>query len=156
MSFAILLALALLASPAEAEPLAVGAPLALVGLTDQHDQAAGIDDDTRLVLFTRDMSASDAIKDALADEGAARLAAAGAVWVADISRMPRVITRFFAVPAMRKRPYRMILDRDGAATAEIPSESDRVTLLYLERRTVTRVAYAETAEAVARALEPTP
>lgn len=153
---AVLWGMALTAAVAAADSLAVGGELALGGLLDQHDRPAAIDESTRLVLFTRDMGASDAVAEALGDAGAARLAAAGAVWVADISRMPRVITRFFALPAMRKRPYVMVLDRDGKATAALPQTKGRVTLLRLDRLRVTEIAFADDAGQVLRALEPRP
>jgi hypothetical protein len=157
MSSLVLFAIVSLVSPAAAEPMAGAAPLAAgdtleIQLTDQHDVVGGIDDKTKLVLFTRDMDASDAVKDALAEDGAPGLAAAGAVWVADISRMPRLITRMFALPAMRRRPYRMLLDRDGAATAVFPGEKGRVTLLYVDRRALVRIDYADTVAQVAEAL----
>lgn len=153
---AVFLAMVLFAAPAFAGPIAVGDRLEIAGLADQHDQPGGVDDATRLILFTRDMGASEFVEEALSHDGAARLAKAGALWVADIARMPRVITRFFALPAMRKRPYRMLLDRDGTATAALPHEKGRVTLVFLDRRAVTRIAFADSAAQVAQALEAQP
>ncbi len=143
---------AVLATAALAEPLAPGAAMPPLTLADQHDAAAGVDANTRLVVFTGDMDASDHVKEALAADGAQQLAAAGAVWVANISRMPRVITRLFALPSLRKRPYRMLLDRDGKATADFPATSGRVTLLYLDRLRIERIDYADSAAQVGEAL----
>lgn len=147
-----LLLSAALAGAALAEPLAPGATMPALTLADQHDQAGSIDRDTRLVLFTSDMDASDHAKEALADEGAARLAAAHAVWVANISRMPGIITRLFALPSLRKRPYRMLLDRDGKATADIPATSGKVTLIHLDDLRIERIDYADSAAGVNAAL----
>ena len=56
------------------------------------------------------------------------------LYVADIHGMPSFIARMFAIPSMQKRPYPMLLDRDGAATARFPSEEGKATLLFLEDR----------------------
>jgi len=140
------------ATAAWGDPLAPGATMPNLTLADQHDVAGNVDSATRLVIFTADMDASDHVEAALAENGAAKLAAAGAVWVANISRMPRIITKLFALPSLRKRPYRMLLDRDGKATADLPRASGRVTLLYLEESKIARVDYADSPEQVAAAL----
>jgi len=141
-----------LAPAAFAEPLAPGAALPPLTLADQHDTPGGIDGDTRLVLFTAGMDASDHVKEALAGDGAALLESAGAVWIANISRMPRIITKLFAMPSLRKRPYRMLLDRDGTATADFPANSGQVTLLHLDHLKIERIEYADSAAQVATAL----
>lgn len=141
------------AAVAAAQTLGVGAPLPALTLVDQHDVALTIGPETRVILFTRDMDAGDLVKEALAEDGAARLAEADALVVADIERMPGVITTLFALPAMRKRPYRMLLDRDGKATAMLPSEEGKVTVLTLDALTITGLTYADSAAAVRGALE---
>lgn len=156
LRLALLVFLVANAAPAVAEEaaLTVGDELPRLGLEDQHDVAHPIGSDTKLLLFTRDMDSSDLVKEALAEDGAAKLAAAHAVFVADISAMPSIITRIFALPSLRKRPYRMVLDRDGAATERFPAQEGRVTLLHLEERSITRIEYAGSVEQVAAALGP--
>ena len=144
-----------LGAAAWATTLAPGMALPPLTLTDQHDVAATVGAETRVLLFTRDMDAGDVAKEALA-EHAALLEAAHAVYVADISRMPSLVAKLFALPAMRKRPYRMLLDRDGTATADFPARAGEVTLLRLHDGTIERVDYAASAEAVRAALAPAP
>jgi hypothetical protein len=131
--------------------LAAGSAAPQLELRDQHDVAARIDETVRLVVFTREMDAGDIVKEALASDGARLLAEAGAVSVADIEAMPALVTRMFALPAMRKRPYRLLLDRDGQATATWPAVEGQVTLLHLSAghpRKIARVDYATSAEAL--------
>lgn len=135
-----------------ADTVKPGDAMPALGLRDQHDEVGVIDEQTRLVLFTKDMGSSDYVEAALAEGGAAKLADAKAVFVADISRMPGVITRWFALPAMRKRPYRMLLDRDGKATADLPSVAEHVTVLHLDEGKIERVEFAASAEQVGAAL----
>jgi NADPH-dependent ferric siderophore reductase len=136
---------------ARAATLAPGTALPPLALTDQHDVAAAIGPETRVILFTRDMDAGDVAKEALAEQ-AALLAAAHAVYVADISGMPSLIARLFALPAMRKRPYRMLLDRDGRATADFPSRAGEVTMLRLGNGTIERIEFHASAAALRAAL----
>jgi hypothetical protein len=124
----------------------------VLGLKDQHDAPGTIDDETRVVLFTRDMDASDFVEEALEGDGAAKLAAADAVFIANISRMPSIITKIFALPSLRKRPYRMLLDRDGETTANFPTKDEQVTVLHLEKRSITRVEFADSTDNVGEIL----
>lgn len=147
------LLLVALGAAARAVTLAPGLALPPLTLTDQHDVPATIGADTRVILFTRDMDAGDVAKEALA-EHAALLGAAAAVYVADISRMPSLVAKLFALPAMRRRPYRMLLDRDGTATADFPSRAGEVTVMRLSDGRIDRVEYVASADALRAALAP--
>src|SRR5262245_51689999 len=94
----------LLAHPAPAtdQLLQPGAVLTPFAIQDQHDQPHHIDGSVRLIIFAADMDAGDIAKEALAENGSQRLSQAHAVYIADISGMPSLIAKMFAVPAMRK------------------------------------------------------
>lgn len=145
---AMLVALAaLVAAPAvDAAPLGEGATLPAIALADQHDVQTHVGPETRLLLFTRDMDASKITKEVLAEDGAAQLTRARAQYVADISAMPSLVTTLFAMPGLRKRPYPMLLDRDGSVTKDVPSQPGAVTVLTLDRSTVRHVEYVTSAE----------
>ncbi len=128
-------------------PLAAGAHLPAMTLADQHDVNGSLGPSTRCVVFSRDMGAATVVNEALAGDPAL-ITAAGGVVVSDISAMPRIITKLFALPALRKRPYRILLDRDGKLTASFPSAKGKVTVLHLHALTVDRVDYVETAAAL--------
>lgn len=131
---------------ADAAPLAEGETMPAIALADQHDVAGTVGPETRLLLFTRDMGGSAVTKEVLAENGASLLGDAGAVYVADISGMPSVVTTLFALPGLRKRPYRMLLDRDGTVTKILPSEADAVTVITLDHGVVRRIEYVTSAE----------
>lgn len=147
------LSLAAPAAGAEERPWQAGERLVPFELADQHGEAGRVDESVRLLLFTADMDAGDLVKAALeADPALQDLAAHGAVWVSDIHRMPAVITRLFALPSMRRRPYRMLLDRDPGPSVRIPREEGKVSLLVLDGLTLQSVAFADTPGAIAAAL----
>jgi hypothetical protein len=147
-----ILALVSAAAPCVAAPLTAGARLPALTLADQHDVEGSVGADTRSVIFSRDMDAAKVVRDALGDAPAPLLDAARAVIISDISRMPRLITKLFALPAMRKRPFRMLLDRDGKVTADFPSARGKVTVFYLHVFTIERMEYVESADGLRAAL----
>jgi hypothetical protein len=150
------LALSLAAPGARAEdpPYAVGDTIAPLALEDQHGEPGGVDAGPRGLLLSRDMDAGGVVREALASDGAALLDAAGAVYVADVHRMPGPIRRLFAIPRMRGRPYRVLLDTDGAPTARFPSEAGRAAWLRLEGLRIAEIRFLATPEEVRQALGP--
>lgn len=137
-----LLALASLvavATPAVTEPVVEGSVLAPITLEDQHGVEHQIDAATRGVLFSRDMDGGAFVREALAEDGAAKLDAAAAVYVADVHRMPGPIRRWIAIPRMRDRGYPVLLDQEGDVTADFPGEEGRAAWLQLEGLRVVEV-----------------
>ena len=150
----LLAGLLFVAGVARAEPLSVGDRLAPSSLEDQHGVTRAVDESTRVILFSRDMEGGKLLKQALSDASEDFLASRGAVYVADISGMPKLIARLFAVPSLRKRPYSMLLDRDGRTTRQLPDLEGRATLIFCHELEILRVEHAQTAAEVLRALEP--
>jgi hypothetical protein len=145
--------LALLAAlPVRAEPWAAGERIEPFSLEDQHGTVRHVDAGTRVVLFSRDMDGGDVLKRALEGVPEGFFAARGAAYVADISRMPGLVTRLFALPSMRRRPYPMLLDRDGATTARLPDAEGQATLIFLEDLRIERVVHAARPEELCEAL----
>lgn len=145
--------LLLLAAAAGAEPVAVGTQLAPLALADQHDVRAEVSNVARVLLFTRDMGGGNLVKEALTDRDQRFLDDRRAVYVADISRMPALVSRLMALPRMRRRGYRVLLDRDGQATRDLPWVEGKVTLVGLDDLRVTRVAHLASVDEVRAALE---
>lgn len=137
-------------------PYAIGDLVDPVVLQDQHGHEHLLGEDVRLVLFARDMDAGDLAAEALEDGGAELLEARHAVYVADIHRMPALVSRLFALPSLRRRGYPVWLDREGRETARLPAEPGKLTLLRLRGLRVTGIDYADSAAAVRAALEEGP
>jgi hypothetical protein len=137
---------------AAAEPYAVGSTMQAVTLEDQHGTRQTIDESVKIVLFSRDMEGGDLIKQALAGTAPDFLQDRHAVYVADISGMPRLISRMFAIPKMRKRPYRMLLDRDGSVTKNFPDVKGKATVMHVAALEITRIDHLSSADAVRTAV----
>jgi hypothetical protein len=146
--------LALFGGAAGAEPYAVGDRIDPFTLDDQHGEPHRVDESVALVLFGRGMTSDKIVKEALEDADADSLRSRQVVYVAEIKGMPKLVAKLFALPSMRRRPYPMLLDRDGQTTARFPDLAGTVTVLHLDRLQLTRVEYlAEPAELRAVALE---
>jgi len=129
-------------------PLRVGDTMPELRLEDQHGAARVVDAATRAILFSRDMDGGDLLKSALEALPEGTLDRAPVVYVADISGMPGLVTRLFALPSMRRRPYPMLLDRTGEATELLPDVEGRATVIHLEDLRITQVEHLDRPEAV--------
>ena len=154
LAAAVFVCFLLLAGQAAAEPLDVGDRIATFTLEDQHGASHTFDENVHILLFSRDMEGGKLLKEALAETPAGFLDERHAIYVSDISGMPGLVARMIAIPRMRDRAYPMWLDRDGEATARLPDEEGKATLVFCRDRAITRIEHLATAEEVRALLEP--
>ena len=140
----VLLALCLIgiAGVAAAAQLKMGDTFPQLSLSDQHDQVIKVSQDTRTMLFAADMASSDLLKDFLAKQAPDFLVTNRAEYIADISGMPGLITRWVALPRMREEPYRILLAKDAGLVAFIPREEAAVTVIHLRDAQVEAIGHA--------------
>ncbi len=129
-----------------------GIKLAKITLADQFDESKAIDATTKIVLFAHDMTGNDLIEEALSDFDNQKLDAKKAVYIADISGMPSLIAKLFAIPSMRDRAYSIMLDKEGDVTAKFERKEDKVTIFYLDKEAITKTAFASTTKEIAAVL----
>jgi hypothetical protein len=153
---ALALSALLLADAAFAQTYAVGDAIEPFTLEDQHGVKRTVDASAKVILYSRDMEGGDILEQGLAAVDPEYLNGKKALYVADISRMPRLIATMFAIPAMRDRPYSMLLDRDGKTTARLPAVEGQASLVFLDRLTVQRIVQVTEAPVVRRELEGPP
>ncbi len=145
MKYGVMLLLSVLCLGAQATE--IGERLAPWTLVDQFDQPYSLDQQTRTLLVARGMDAAKLVKAALEDRPKGYLEARHTVFVADIQRMPTLIAKMFAVPAMRDYSYRVLLDREGRVAPRYPGAENKVLWLQLnEGRLVAQREYATAAE----------
>lgn len=158
MRFAIVLLLS--AFPLLAQALEVGDRLASWTLLDQHDQPytlnTGADAGTTILLVARNMDGGKMVKAALEGQPKGYLEARHAVFLADIQRMPSLIGKMFALPAMRDYSYRVVLDRDGKIVSQYPGAEDNVLWLQLDNGKLVSQQAFSSAEALRDALAKLP
>jgi len=128
---------------AEAAPVSAGAAMPPLSLNDQHDKPALVSPSTRWVVFTAEKAVSDMASAVLAAEPAGVTERLRLVYVADISGMPALVTRMFALPKLRELPFPIALVRDAsqvAQVADIPRVAGAATVFRLENGRVAQVA----------------
>ena len=122
-------------------------------LLDQFDKAYTLDQQARILLVARSMTGAKLLKAALEEKPKGFLEARQAVFVADVSRMPTVISTLFAVPAMRDYNYRVLLDSQSRVASRYPAAEDQVLWLDLERGVLRDSRTFTDAQALRQALE---
>ncbi|EPL11052.1 hypothetical protein [Pseudomonas sp. CF161] len=145
MKYGVMLLLSVLCLGAQATE--IGERLAPWTLLDQFDQPYSLDQQTSTLLVARGMDAAKLVKAALEDRPKGYLEARHTVFVADIQRMPTLIAKMFAVPAMRDYSYRVLLDREGRVAPRYPGAENKVLWLQLNQgQLVAQREYATAAE----------
>ena len=137
---------------AAAQPLVPGAAVAPLTVEDQHGKPLTVGPGTRIVLFAADKAASDFVSETLGAQPAGVLDRLNAVYLADISGMPALVTRMFALPAMRELPFPIGLGRDAAQLADLPRQKGAATLLRLGEGKVTGLEYLRDAAQLRQAM----
>jgi hypothetical protein len=130
-----LLLLPLWAAHLHAAPLVPGAPTPSILVDDQHGKPVRVDHRTQRVLFTAERAVNDMVSKLLAAQPVGVLERQQAVYVADITAMPSIVTRLFALPKMRELPFSMGLVRDAAQlaqVADIPRQPGAATVLRFD------------------------
>jgi len=133
--------------------LTVGDKLSSIEFHDQHDRLHTINEDVRLILFSSNRPASKLVQQALENKDASFLKHRGILTIADISEMPSVITRFIALPKIRRSAYPQLLGRTAEKTKLFPREPQKVTLLYLNQFEVIEIVMTDSLEVIQSALE---
>lgn len=133
---------------------AVAAPedMEKLRLRDQHEVPVRMSANIRYVLFTHDMSGKDIVEEMLTEKPDDYLDTHDALFIADISGMPRIIARMFALPSLRKKPYRILLDEVGNQTGDWAREDDSVTLYTIDNYQVTGFSFISNAAGLEQAI----
>ena len=151
MKLWILLFIALL--PFAANAVEVGDTLAPWTLLDQYDQPYTFGNDAQILLVARSMDAAKIVNGALQDTPKTFLESRHAVFVADIQKMPAIIAKMFAVPAMRAYSYRVMLDRESRVVPRYSGDVDKVLMLKLHNGKVVSQTQFDSAQSLRGALE---
>lgn len=135
------------ASEPPVPPLSIGDSVNLKDVTDQDHKPFTHQDDMKVLMFVEGMEAKELVRESLETIDITCMKDGEVVYLANISRMPSIISQLVAVPAMRDYPYPVWLDWGGEASLGLPVREDQVTVLSLDRQSIVRADYfANTAE----------
>ncbi|SDL07396.1 hypothetical protein SAMN05216189_10684 [Pseudomonas delhiensis] len=122
-------------------------------LLDQYEKPYTQNDDLKVLLVARDMAGGKLLKAALEGRPQGYLERRHAVFVADISRMPSLVSKMFAVPAMRDYNYRVLLDREPRVASHFQVPADSLLWISLQQGRVAATQAYDSAPALREALE---
>jgi hypothetical protein len=148
----ILVALLLAGRLALAAALQPGEPWPPLALKDQHDRPLSVGPDTRVIFFAFEMDGSRLMTKALDGLPAAILERQNAVYIADISSMPGLISTMAAEPRMKKAPYRIALIRFEREGERLPRKPGAVTVLQVDAGRIRSIEFARDVQQIRRHL----
>lgn len=126
-----------------AAPLTAGSSFPPLSLEDQHGKAVHAPAAARVIIFAADKAASDLANEVLGNEKPGALERLQAVYLADISGMPSLVTKMFALPAMRALNFPIGLAREAAVLADLPRQKGAVTVIRLADGKVQGIDHAK-------------
>lgn len=109
-------------------------------LTDQFDKKHTVNSDVKTMIVSFEKGTSADLNDFLATKEKGFLEANNAVFIADISGMPSIITKIFALPKMKKYNYNILLITDEEDKRFLQQE-EKLTVYKLNNGIVTSVQY---------------
>ena len=130
---------------ASAHEYAEGSVLRPIELVDQFDEHVVITDFSKIAIVVFDREASDVVNTFLQTQSPEYLAKHGAFLIADISEMPGFVAQAFALPKMRKYPYRVLLIKDEEQGMLFPGEEHKITIMYINHNKIKKISYITTA-----------
>lgn len=133
---------------ASAAELQNGDPLPPITLQDQFDKTVSVATDVQTLLFAIEKAPSDLVNNYLLKQDNDYLTTNKAYFMADISGMPGMITKMFALPKMRKRPYSILLAYAVEDTAFMPRQKNKVTVLKIMGGKVSSIEFVDTEAAL--------
>lgn len=148
-----LAALMLAAIAVNAEPIGIGSTLPTYTLPDQFDKEHTLQPETRAVVLSFEMDVSKMINAYLTSKGEDVFAEHNIDYISDISPMPSMIAKMFALPKMRKYGFRLLLNRDDDFKKNYVPEKGKAMVLKLNgQHEVREIWYVANAKELANAL----
>lgn len=149
-----LLLTAFLALGLSAASLEVDSNIENITIKDQFEKEHKLDANIKTILFASDKGTSDLLRDYLLplSENKNILEENGAVYVADISGMPSLISKFIALPKMKKYPFSVML-LDDSNKDNFTKEDGKIIVYSIEDGKVSKIEKISTSEELANIIK---
>jgi len=125
--------LCLLATPALADKLLAGDTLTGFQLPDQYGNQHKITEMPKTLILTFQKNTGALVNGFLKKQDKSFLKQNDALYIADIARMPTLITNMFALPKMKKYEHTVLLAYDDDFQAPYPMKDRNATVLHLDK-----------------------
>lgn len=138
-----------------APALSVGDAFPVLDLEDQFEEPRPVPGEASLVVFSGSKEADDTLSDTLGEVAGDALRSGATIYLSDISRMPGLITRFVAMPALKDRDYPATLIREEGQAGELSATEGCYALFGIDDGTVSSRSEVCEPEALRAALTDT-
>ena len=127
-----------------ANALIIGDSTPTFDIKDQFEKAQKISTDAKTILVAGDKATGEILKEYLLKKEKGFLEANKTYYVADISGMPSLISKFFALPKMKKYPFSILLV-DEEQTKSFSKKEDNITVYSVTDGKISAIKYIKTA-----------
>ncbi|WP_028115136.1 hypothetical protein [Ferrimonas senticii] len=128
---------ALVSFPALA--LEVGTQMPPLTLVDQFDAEHSVPVNAGTIVFTDSRAAGAMVTEAMTAVSAQQRSKLN--YLVDVSGMPSLVTKMFAIPKWQDLPFAVLIDQQGEITAALPRQPDQVSMLCVADGKLTEVRY---------------
>ncbi|MDX1296463.1 MAG: hypothetical protein R3302_09345 [Sulfurimonadaceae bacterium] len=115
-------------------------------LEDQFEKKHKVTAEDTIVMMSFERDVSSAVNDFLNAQPKGFLAANNAKYVSDISAMPGIITKMFALPKMRDYNYALMLNYEDEFAAKFDKQEGKLTVYRLNAGVVEAVEFIDPAK----------
>ena len=139
-----------------ADSIKVGSSLSILDnykYETPHGRIMKVPSKSKLVIVAFDKDTGALVNNFLNTKGKYYLQKNHSIFIADINKMPTVITNMFALPKMRKYKHLLYLHYGEEFQNVIPHQDDRLTLLRVKDGKISMIYYARTKEEIQSAIE---
>ena len=131
-----------------ANALNIGDTTPTFEIKDQFEKMHKISADAKTILVAESRGTSVIVREYLLSKDTKFLETNKAHYIADISGMPSLISKFIALPKMKKYPFSILLVNEEQAKS-FSTKEDKITVYTVTDGKVSNVKYIETAEELA-------
>ncbi|MCG3688644.1 hypothetical protein ACOTWJ_04570 [Aliarcobacter butzleri] len=137
-----------------ANPLAVDSTVSELKIKDQFEKEHTLNANIKTILFASDKATSDMLRDYLLplSEKENILEKNNAVYIADISGMPSLISKYIALPKMKKYPFSILL-LDDTNKDNFTKEDGKIIVYTLDNLKVTNITKISTPQELANIIK---
>ncbi len=118
-----------------------------------NDAAVKIPKDVKLVIISHEKGTGVLVNEYLEAQNEDYLQKNHVVFIADINKIPSLITKMVALPKLRKYKHPIYINYDERFEEIVPSKENMVTLLYVENSIIKNISYISTKEELKKAIE---
>jgi len=124
----------------------IGEKLKDFTIKNQFDKPISLTKDTKKIIFVCTKPAGHLVRNYLKEQDKDFLEKRDILFIADVSAMPSIIYKMFALPDFKKSPYSVLLltDEEKAKRFKNKAHKDEVMIIYLDNKKVTKVKFIST------------